>query len=164
MRLKHDLRALGVLVDRLDDRAQAIADVVVLGARLLAAGQHRLDAADLGDDVAGLEALDRCGHHLADALAVLLVDLLALGFARLLRQHLLDRLRGDARLDRRLRELDLHVDLGLVAVHLLGVDERDLGGRVGHFVDDVLDREDLNLAGLGVHARAQVLGRLVGLA
>src|SRR4029453_1418502 len=109
---EHDLRSLDVLVHRLDPRAHAVADVVVLGARLLAARQRRLDAADLGDDVAGLEALDGRRHHLADALVELVVDLLALGLAGLLREHLLDGLGGDARFDRRAWGLGLHVAVG----------------------------------------------------
>src|SRR5690606_6468603 len=52
-----DLRSLQVLVDALDDRAHAVADRVVLRARLLLARQARLDTAQLDDDVALLEPL-----------------------------------------------------------------------------------------------------------
>ena len=93
---QHDLRALGAAVDALDDGAHAVARRVALGARLFLARQHGLDAADLDDDVAVLEALDRAVDDLADALVVLGEDVLALGLADLLEDDLLGRLRGDA--------------------------------------------------------------------
>src|SRR5262249_41898334 len=71
---QHDLRPLDVPVHGLDHGPDAVADVVVFGARLFLAGQRRLDAADFGDDVAGLEALDGAGDDFADALVVFLVD------------------------------------------------------------------------------------------
>ena len=89
------------------------------------------------DDVAVLEALDNAVDHFADALAVLGEDVLALGLADLLEDHLLGGLRGDAAEHvGRARELDFHVDFGFVAVELLRLGERDLGRRIGHLVDD----------------------------
>ena len=135
---QHDLRPLGAAVDALDDRADAIARRVALGARLFLARQHRLDAADLEDDVAVLEALDRAVDDLADALVVLGEDVLALGLADLLEDHLLGGLRGDAAEHfGRLRELHLVAELDAVGdlvaverpVHLARLVERDLGGR-----------------------------------
>ena len=93
---QHDLRPLGAAVDAADDGADAVADGVVLRARLFLARQLRLDAAELHDDVAVLEALDHAVDDFADALAVLGVDVLALGLADLLEDHLLGGLRGDA--------------------------------------------------------------------
>ena len=63
---QNDLRALGVLRHGLDDGAHAVADRVVLGARLFLARDLRLDAADFRDDVAALEALDRRVDDFAD--------------------------------------------------------------------------------------------------
>jgi hypothetical protein len=68
-----------------------------------------------------------------------------------------------------LRELDLHVDFGLVAVQLLRLGERELRQRIGDLGDDLLDGEEVEVAGFGVEARAQLLtlvflsgGRLEG--
>ena len=146
---QHDLRALGAAVHAADDRADAVADRVVLRARLFLARQLRLDAAQLHDDVAVLEPLDDAVDDLADALAVLGVDVLALGLAHLLEDHLLGGLRRDAaEIFGRSRELDLHVDFRFVAVELLRFGQRDLVRRIGHFVDDALDGAELDLAGL----------------
>jgi hypothetical protein len=89
-----------------------------------------LDAAELDDDVAVLEALHHAADHFADALAVLAVDVLALRLAHLLEDHLLGGLRRDAsEILGRPRELDLHVDFRFLAVELLRFVERDLGRR-----------------------------------
>ena len=129
---------------------------VVLRARLFLARQLRLDAAQLHDDVAVLEPLDDAVDDLADALAVLRVDVLALGLAHLLEDHLLGGLRGDAsEIFGRPRELDLHVDFGFVAVELLRFGQRDLVRRIGHFVDDALDGAELDLAGVLIEAGAE---------
>ena len=146
---------------------------VALRARLLLARQHRLDAADLEDDVAVLEALDRAVDHVADALVVLGEDVLALGLAHLLEDHLLGGLRGDpAEHFGRLRELHLVAELDAVGdlvaverpVHLAGlVSEISVAG-VGHFLDDRLQGEEVDLAGFGVEPRLQVLAGLVVLA
>ena len=154
-------------------RADAVAGRVALGARLFLARQHRFDAADLEDDVAVLEPLDRAVDDLADALVVLGEDVLALGLADLLEDHLLGGLRGDAAEHfGRLRELHLVAELDAVGhlvaverpVHLARFVERDLGRRVGHLLDDGLEREQIDLAGLGVEPRLQVLAGLVVLA
>ena len=64
--------------------------------------------------------LTDAADDLADALAVLGVDVLALGLADLLEDHLLGGLRRDAaEVLGRAGELDLHVDFRLVAVELL---------------------------------------------
>ena len=156
-----DLRALGVLRDGLDHGAHAVADRVVLRARLFLARNLRLDAADLGDDVAALESLDRGVHHLANALAELAVDLLALGFAHALRDHLLGGLRGDApELLGFLRELDFHADFGFVAVEPPAPRSSEIS-RAGLVTsaDDLPHGVELDLSGLEVEARAQVLRR-----
>ncbi len=160
-----DLRALGVLRDRLDDGAHAVADGVVLRARLFLARNLRFDAADFRDDVAALEALDHRVDDLADALAELAVDLLALGLAHALGDDLLGGLRGDAaELLGFLRELDLHPDFGFLAVELLGLAERDLPGGVGHVGHDLPHGVELDLPGFQVEPRSQVLVALEHLA
>ena len=92
-------------------------------------------------------------------------DVLALGLAHLLEDHLLGGLRGNASEHvGPLRELDFHVDFGFLAVEVLRLLQRDLRRRVLDFGDDVLDGEQVDLAGLLVEARLQVLVRLVVLA
>ena len=95
-------------------------------------GSCALDASELDDDVAVLEPLHHAADDFADALAVLGVDVFALGFADLLEDDLLGRLRGDAaEILGRPRELDFHVDFRLVAVELLRLAQRNLGRGVG---------------------------------
>ncbi len=138
VRESDDLRPFRAAVDALDHRPDAVGRRVAFGARLFLARQHRLDAADLEDDVAVLEPLDRAVDHVADPLVVLGEDVLALGLADLLEDHLLGGLGGDAPEHLgRLRELHLVAELDAVGdlvaverpVHLARVVERDLGGR-----------------------------------
>src|SRR5213075_1309589 len=117
---EHDLRSLGLLVDVGDDGADALALAVALVARLLGARHGGLGAAEVDDDVAALEALDGAVHDLAHAVDVLVVDLLALGLADALVEHLLGVLGRDAAetLGRE-RQQDLVADLG-AGLALLG--------------------------------------------
>ena len=130
---------------------------VAFRARLLLAREHRFDPADLDDDVAVLEALDRAADDLADALVVFAEDVLALGFADFLEDHLLGRLRGDAAEHfGRLGELHLVAELDAVGdlvpvqrpIHLARFVQRNLGRRARHLLDDGLEREQIDLAGL----------------
>src|SRR5262249_59134366 len=90
----------------------AAARLVAFRARLLLARDNGFVPADLDDDVAVLEALDRGVLHLAHALAELGVDVFALGLAHLLEDDLLGRLRRDPAEDfGRLRELHLVAEL-----------------------------------------------------
>src|SRR5690606_32620591 len=94
---------------------------------------------------------------LADAFAVLLVDLLALGFTHALRDDLLGSLcRDAAELLGFLRELDLHADFGFVAVQLLRFLERNLAGRVGDVLDNLANGVEFDQTGLAVEPRVQV--------
>src|SRR5204863_9324061 len=155
---QHDLGALGGAVDAADDRADAVADGVVLRARLFLARQLGFNPPELHDDVAVLEALDHAAHDFPDAVAVLGVDVVALGLADLLEDHLLRGLGGDApEILGRPRELDLHVDFRFLAIELLRFGERDLVGRIGHFLDDALDGAELDLSGFRVELGAQRL-------
>jgi hypothetical protein len=74
------------------------------------ARHDRLGAPEVDDDVAALEALDGAVDHLADAVDELVVDVLALGLADALVEHLLGRLGGDAA-----EALGRHRDVDLVA-------------------------------------------------
>ena len=168
-----DLRTLRAAVDALDHGADAVPRRVAFRARLLLARQHRLDAADLDDDVAVLEALDGAVDDLADALVVLGEDVLALGLAHLLEDHLLGGLRGDAAEHfGRLRKLHLVAELDAVG-NVVAVERRYISrasssaisvAGVRHLLDDCLQREQIDLAGLGVEPRLQVLAGLVVLA
>ena len=146
--------ALGVLGHGLDHGAHTVADGVVFRARLLLARELCLDPADFRDDIAAFEALDRGVDDFADPLPELGVDLLALRLTDTLGNHLFRRLRGDApQLVGLLGELDLHADLGFLAVELLRFLQRDLGRRRRHFGDDLLHRIQLDQAGLGLTVR-----------
>src|SRR5207249_1097133 len=165
-----DLRALCAAVYAFDHRADTIARRIAFGARLLLARQHRLDAPDLEDDVAVLEALDRAAHHLADPLVVFGEDVFALSFADLLEDHLLGRLCGDAPQDLgRFREFHFIPELDAVGdvlaiqlpVHLARFVDRDLGRGTGDVLNDRLEREEVDLTRFQVEPRFQVLAGLV---
>ena len=64
-----DLRSLGAAVHATNHRADAVADGVVLGARLFLARQLGFDASELDDDVAVLESFHHATDDLADPLA-----------------------------------------------------------------------------------------------
>src|SRR5262249_25519406 len=146
-------------------RAHAVADRVVFRARLFLARDLGLDTADFRDDVAALEALDHRVDDLANPLAELAVDLLALGLADPLRDHLLGRLRRDAaELLGLFRKLDFHSDFGFVAVEPARFVERDLFRRVRDVGYDQADGVELDLSRLEIEARAQVLITLEDLA
>ena len=140
-----------------DDAADPLALAVALVARLLGARDDGLGAAEVDDDVAALEALDGAVDHLAGAVDVLVVDLLALGFAHPLVEDLLGGLRGDAP-----EPLggdggeDLVADLGAGLV-LLRLFHRPLGRRVLDHLDDLLDGPGVELAGLRVPGGANGL-------
>ena len=106
--------------------------------------------------------------HFADALVELGEDVLALGLAHLLEDHLLGGLRGDAARGRRCawgtrsgsrprRRRPRRTSPCASASEISS-------GRVGHLVDDRLDREQLDLAVLGVELGLQLLAGLVVLA
>jgi hypothetical protein len=109
---KYELRALWILVDVVEDRADPLALPVALRAGLLVAGDDRLGLAEVDDHVAALEPLDRPVHQLAELGVVLVVDVVALGLADLLVEDLLGRLRAmRPEADR------LAIDADLVAEH-----------------------------------------------
>ena len=157
-----ELRALGRAVDLGHVGADAVADAQHFLRDQLVARDHALDAARLDDHVAALDALDGAGQQVVLALEEVVQDLLALGVADLLQDHLLRRLRADAaELDRLERLLDHVAELQL-RIALRGVGDRELVRRllvllVGH---DRPAPERLVVAGLAVdrHARVDLVG------
>ena len=102
-----ELRALRGAVDLLHVGAHAVAHAQHLLRDQLVARDHAFDAARLDDHVAALDALDGAGQQVVLALEEVVQDLLALGVADLLQDHLLRGLRADAaELDRLERLLD----------------------------------------------------------
>ena len=131
----------------------------MLEGRLLGRGEDRLDVlADVEDDRARLDPVDRAGHELALAAGELVEDLVALDLADALEHDLLGGLGADPAED--------------VAVQLLGLDEiaevgvgldgprlvdRHLGEFVLDLADDAARAKDADLAGLGIDPHVDVL-------
>src|SRR5262245_9877374 len=155
---EHELRAAQAAIDAQQVRAHAVADPQVLLRDHLVARQHRFHPARLDDRVAALHPLDRAVHELVAATEEVLQDLLALGVADLLQDHLLRGLRADAaELDRLERLLDVILDLH-VAVLGLCFGQRDLlRGNLDRVVSDHLPApERFVLAGVAVDRDAHV--------
>src|SRR5439155_19285772 len=124
---QHDLRAALRGVDAGDEGAHAVARAQVLLRDHLVALQAAFDAARLDDDVALVQALDGADEDLLAAREEVVQQLLALGIADLLQDHLLGGLRADAADGHRLdRLLDVVIDLD-VGDLLLGLEQQDLG-------------------------------------
>ena len=132
---QHQLRAAAAAIDLQQKRAHPVADPQILLGDHLVARQHRLDASGLDDGVAAFDALDRAGDQMLLAREEVVEDLLPLGIADLLQDHLLGGLCADAaELDRLERLLDVLVepDVGHLLACLL---ERELAvGRLQHLV------------------------------
>ena len=151
--------------------------VVALAVDLLGLRQQRLHAlAQLNQRVARVGLLHDAGDQLADAVAVLLIHHVALGFADALQDHLFGGLGGDPPevAGRHVALLDLvavllelgRVDLGVLGLaHLprLRVDRRRLVDRLDDQMrlealrDDQLDHPEVG--GLAIDFDARVLGR-----
>ena len=112
-----DLRPADGAPDLEHERLDVLADAVVLERALLGRRQDRLDVlADVEDDRARLDPVDRAGDELALAAGELVEDLVALDLADALQDDLLGRLGADPAED--------------VAVELLGLDHvAGLGAR-----------------------------------
>ena len=156
---QHDLRAALRRVDAGDEGAHAVAGAQVFLRDHLAALQAPFDAARLDDDVALVQALDGADEDLLAARQEVVEQLLALGVADLLQDHLLGGLRADAADRHRLdRLLDVVVDLD-VGDLLLRLEQQLLGigdlqaGLVGHHVPAA---EGLVVAGVAVDGDADV--------
>ena len=155
---EQQLRALALAFDVDQYHADAVAGVVVFGARLLAAQDDTFGAPQVDDHVATVETLGLAGEQLSDPVAVLPPDHLALCFLDLLIDHLLGGLSRDAGqrgveiVDRGLDHLS---ELG-VFTEGLGFLDRDLGARIGQVVlfDNDLLCEHREPAGRTVEPRA----------
>src|SRR5262249_29169352 len=80
-----DLRARGVLRHGVDHHADALALAESFGAGLLGPGQDCFDFSEIDDDPASLKALNEAVHELPDSVDILEIDVIALGFADLLK-------------------------------------------------------------------------------
>ncbi len=155
------MRAFRGALNGADGDAQALADVVSLETRLFALGHARFGAAHVDDYVGAFDALDNAVHKLADARVIFVVDGVALGFAHLLQDHLLGRLRGDAAEDFRrliLENFAAGLDAGLL---LAGVGEGDFAQRIGDFIHYCAYGKNIHVAGFGVEFRAEIFLGLV---
>ena len=159
-----DLGALGGLADLEDEELETLGVAIALGGDLLGEGHDGLGAAEVEDDVAGLEAGDDGGDELALLVGVLGEDDLALGLAETLHDDLLGGLGGDAAgigggdlvLDDA-AELDVGADAAGLFQRVLGVGVLELvvgdGGVAG---------EDVDVAGGGGDADGEVkVGEMV---
>ena len=107
-------------------RPDAVADAQVLLRNQLIARDHAFDAPRLDDHAAALDALDRAGEQVVLAFEKVVQDLLALGIADLLQDHLLRGLRADAAEFHRLERLLDDVSELQRRIALGGVGDRDL--------------------------------------
>src|SRR6266850_4637834 len=156
------LRAARLAVDLHHPGAHAVADPEVLLRDHVLARQQRFEPARFDDGAAALHALHRAGHQLVAARQEVLQDLLALGVADALQDHLLGGLRADAaELDRLERLLDEVFQLD-VRFALLRLRQRDLGGQrldrvVGHHLPAPEGLVGPGIA-VDVHPHVDVLG------
>ena len=142
----------GALVDVHHVGDDPVARPVRLAGHLLAHRQDGLGPAQIHDDVAALEAADDAGDQLALLVPVLVEDVLALGLAHALQDHLLGGLGGDAA-----EGLPGAVQLQHVAVFgvlLLGL------GLILLVVED-LEQQLVALDGVGVELVGVLQGHLV---
>ena len=122
---QHDLRAFGFAPHVIDVRTDAVAHVELFTRDRLIATHDALAAAQINDDIAVFDALDRAVDDLGDAILELFVLALALGLADLMHDDLTSHLGLDATKLERRQILDIFLaDLGL-GVGLFG------DGRVG---------------------------------
>src|SRR2546425_5076583 len=158
------LRAARLAVDLHHPGAHPVADPEVLLRDHVLARQQRLEPAGLDDGAAALHALHRAGDQLVAARQEVVQDLLALGVADALQDHLLRSLRADAaELDRLERLLDEVLQLD-IRFALLRFRQRDLRRRrLERIVGYHLPAPE-RLVGSGVavdvHAHVDILGIL----
>ena len=80
---EHDLRALGLTAHIIDVGPDAVADLEVLARDGLVAAHNAFTTAEVDNDIAILDALDRAIDHFGDAVLELFVLTLTFGFANL---------------------------------------------------------------------------------
>src|SRR5690606_15820328 len=122
----------------------------------LVAADDALGAAEIDDDIAIFDPLDRAVDDLADAILVFLVLPVALGLAHLLHDDLLGRLGGNAAIID-LRQLfgDGVADLRVGLAQACRV-ERDLRRRILDLLDHFQQPLQLDLAGAGIDLGADI--------
>src|SRR5690606_17072276 len=182
---ENDLGPLGLAIDVLEERHDAIARAIVFARSLLSCGEHGLDVlalTDADDDIlSALESADDPRDQFALAVLEFVVDAIALGVPHLLHDDLLRRLGGDASkaltgtlqlteiaeililLARRLivlvevedLEAELLAGLGLEAIALRRL-VADLGLLVIALRDDGHVLEKIDRAGLIIEARLEL--------
>ncbi len=153
---QENLRAALLAAHVVDIGANAVAIFVGLARNQFVAADDRLAAAEIDDDVAVFDALDRAVDDLADAVLVFVVLAVALGLAHLLHDHLLGRLGGDAAEVHRRKLLgDEVAGLG-VGIALARVLDRDLARAFLDVLDHLEQALQLHLAGLRVDVGADV--------
>src|SRR2546422_485932 len=158
------LRAARLAVDLHHPGAHPVADPEVLLRDHVLARQQRLEPAGLDDGAAALHALHRAGDQLVATRQEVVQDLLALGVADALQDHLLRSLRADAaELDRLERLLDEVLQLD-IRFALLRFRQRDLRRRrlervVGHHLP-APERLVGSGVAVDVHAHVDILGIL----
>ena len=167
---QRDLRALGVDADLGDVGAHGVALSVALLADLLAQRQDGLGLAQADQDVAAVDLLHLARNQRAHLVLEVLENLLALGVAHLLQQHLLGCGDGGAS---EVLDGDLHLEVvaggglfvvfaRLVEQHITFVDGGHfLGGQIGIDIGIVVDhghaQEHADLARLGIDVGLDVL-------
>ena len=110
---QEDLAATLLAAHVVDIGADAVAVAEHLARQHLVAPHDGFAAAEIDHHIAVLDPLDDAVDDVADAVLVFVVLTVALGFAHLLHDHLLGRLRGDAAVfQRRQRIGDGVADLG----------------------------------------------------
>ena len=166
---QEDLRTARLAAHVVDIGADAVARPEHLARNQFVAAHDRFaaGAAEIDDDVAVLDPLDRPVDDLADPVLEHLVLLVALGLADLLHQHLLRGLGGNAAVVEGRQRLGNPVaDLGR-RILLLRVDKRDLGRVVLDLIDHQQQTGEANLAGLridlGAHLGLLAVARARGL-
>ena len=154
-----DLRAPDGAPDFQHEGLHVLADAVVLERALLGRAQHGLDVlAEVQDQPARLDPVDRAVDELALTTRELVEDLVALDLADALEDDLLGGLGADPaeHVAVQLLRLD-HVAEGGVRIMLTSVLHGDIGQLVADLLDDAARAKDPDLPGLGVDPNVDVL-------
>ncbi|MCY1232385.1 hypothetical protein D9M72_448740 [compost metagenome] len=153
---QEDLRAALLAANVVDEGADAVAVAHVFARDHLVAADDAFATAEVDDDVAVFDALDRAVDDLADAILEFVELAITLGFANLLDDDLLGRLGGDAaEVHRRQRVGDEIAELG-VRIAIASKLERDLRGIVVSLFDHFQKTLQADFTGLRVDVGADV--------
>ena len=154
---EEDLRALGFSRDLVEIRADTVAGVEVLARDAVIAADDAFGLAEIDDDVAVFDALNRAVDDLADAILEVIVLAVTFGFADLARDDLLGGLGGDAaEFEGGQLFPEFVADFG-VRIHFLGVFQVQLRDGVLDGFDDGLDAPEAGLARVRIDLGADVM-------